>query len=222
MLTTPDTPDRQKTQIAHSNVTLRMVPKISAKKVKNRSLKNMLTKLNLWDMTEYDQVMFFDSDFIFLHNPASAFHDCGKSSFCACADTGISGFSRGRLNGNTYFNSGFMVVRPSADQFKYLKASVKAAENTDFVDQDMLNHVYQRKWKRLDSKYNLMHVNGPISSTTVAIHEKLWIMQQKYPHGNWIWNKERDTVSSIQNEGSNMRRRVPALRQKLKNSRGVV
>ena len=90
-----------------------------------------------------------------------------------------------------------MVVKPSIDRFHFLMKSTDSAEGTMFVDQDMLNHVYKNKWKKLDSKYNIMHVDGPISSSAVAIHEKLWIMQEKYPAGQWIWNRQEHRVDSI-------------------------
>jgi alpha-N-acetylglucosamine transferase len=211
ILTTADTPERQLNQIQQENVVIKTVPKISAKKAQNKSLLNMLTKLHVWALTDYTQVMFFDSDFIFLHNPATAFDLCGLNPFCACSDTGIKSFSHGKVDGKTYFNSGFMVVRPSSTEFQYLLTSTAAAENTQFVDQDMLNNVYQGRWKKLDSKYNVMHVDGPISNSAVAIHEKLWIMQKKYPTGNWIWNKEHGNVDPVVRKAmrNKMLRRVP-------------
>lgn len=192
IMVTDDTPSRQIQQITQEGVIVKTVKKLSAKKAVNPSLLNMLTKLHAWALVEYDQVIFFDSDFVFLRNPATAFKDCGESPFCASSDTGISSFSRGKIDGRTYFNSGFMVIRPSLEEFSYLQGSTAAAEGTTFVDQDMLNAVYRGKWKKLDSRYNVMHVNGPISDSAVAIHEKLWVMQQKYPTGNWIWNKEKN------------------------------
>lgn len=184
------------------NVTIKIVSKISAKSAKNRSLLNMLTKLHVWGMIEFDQVLFFDSDFLFLRNPASAFQECGGHAFCACADTGIGSYSRGGIKASNYFNSGFMVIRPSEQVFAHLttRENIAKAEGTQFVDQDMLNNVFQGRWKRLDSKYNLMHVHGPIANRTIAVHEKLWIMQEKYPTGHWIWNKHRSQVESLRTE----------------------
>lgn len=217
ILATADTPYLQRQQVSTRNATVNIVTKISAKRAKNRSLLNMLTKLQVWAMVDYEQVIFFDSDFVFLCNPVTAFEECGTHPFCACADTGISSFTQGRLSGHSYFNSGFMVIRPSIKTYHYLtsKSSVAAAEGTQFVDQDMLNSIFQNKWKRLDSKYNLMHVSGPISETTVAIHEKLWIMQEKYPSGNWIWNKLTSRVEpGFENGMAALRRRKIPLKIK--------
>lgn len=183
-------------QIQELNVVMKIVPTISAKKSPNPSLLNMLTKLHLWNLLDYTQVMYFDSDFIFLRDPSPAFLECGLSPFCACIDTGIKHVGVGRMSGERYFNSGFMVLRPSRNEFAYLQKHLYTADGTTFVDQDMLNNLYQGKWKRLDSKYNVMHIQGEIDPRTVAIHEKLWILQQKYPTGNWIWNKDKTSVEA--------------------------
>ncbi len=199
IMVTDDTPLSHVERIKRMDdtVIIYSVQKISARNAKDKSLLSMLTKLQLWSLVQYEQVIYFDSDFIFLKNPESAFYDCGESEFCACGDTGIKSYYGNRYTASNYFNSGFMVIRPSLKQYEYLKSYKHVAENTAFVDQDMLNNIYQNKWKQLDSKYNVMHVSGAIDSSIVAIHEKLWVMKQKYPLGNFIWNNSENQIQAI-------------------------
>ena len=48
----------------------------------------MLTKLNIWDLTNYERVIYYDSDHIFLKNPFDAFRLCFKFELCATIDVG--------------------------------------------------------------------------------------------------------------------------------------
>ena len=74
-----------------------------------------LSKLHLWGLTDYDQVLYFDNDFVFLKDPTSAFSACGRANLCATVDRLIAD-----NGGQGYFNSGFLVLRPNADSFTNL------------------------------------------------------------------------------------------------------
>ena len=113
-----------------------------------------LSKLHLWGLTEYDQILYFDSDFVFLKNPNSAFNDCGAANLCATVDRLIT--SNG---GQGYFNSGFLVKRPNADSFTNLVKNKGIADGKYFPDQDLLNEYFKGKWSSLPDSFNHMHCN---------------------------------------------------------------
>ncbi len=208
ILATSDVPADQLTTITAAGATIRNVPKLSARMSGDKSLLNMLTKLHAWNLVEFDQVIFYDSDFVFLKNPAAAFAEC-RTDFCASGDTGIRSIMPEK-SPTTYFNSGFMVIRPSKEKFNELLKSVYLAENTRFVDQDLLNSVFKDKWQRLSYKYNIMHVNGPIGPDAVAIHEKLWILRSKYRDLHYIWNQPSDPLVTAAPPSSEASHVVPA------------
>ena len=65
------------------------------------------TKLNLFNLTQYEQVMYYDSDIIFMNNPEDAFGRCkaAADNICAVADTFISTVYP-KVKVGSYFNSG--------------------------------------------------------------------------------------------------------------------
>lgn len=42
-----------------------------------------MSKFWVWNMVEYDQIAFFDLDYVFLRSPSGVFEDCGDADFCA-------------------------------------------------------------------------------------------------------------------------------------------
>ena len=98
---------------------------------------------------QYDHVIFCDSDFVFLQDPISVIAECAKATlplptessakggdlisemvqrvpapFCATVDHGI---------GESYFNSGFMVITPNMTTFDDLMAHRAWADNTGHI-----------------------------------------------------------------------------------------
>ena len=150
----------------------------------------MLTKLHIWNMTEFDRIAYFDVDRIFMHDPSSLFDLC-KTNFCAVQDHGITN--------RKYFNAGFFVTTPSLETFKMLYALREKANNRGLAEQDMLNDVFS-DWTALPAEYNLMPKGFiPTIRTSlqnaISIHEKYW---QLYDGGGdhlpplqeneWPWN----------------------------------
>jgi hypothetical protein len=172
-------------------VLIARVSNIAALSSSDPSMLNMFTKFHAWNLTQYAQVAFYDNDHVFLRDPTPAFEECGEAPFCATGDTGIADFYHrpDAINEHTYFNAGFMVLRPNATTLQWLMAQRHLGEGTPFVDQDMLNSVYAGTWTRLNERYNRMHTyRRGITDDTVAVHEKVWVLQQNFPEPHWPWN----------------------------------
>eukprot|EP00835_Amoeboradix_gromovi_P004535 NODE_358_length_10198_cov_0.265076.p3 type:complete len:311 gc:universal NODE_358_length_10198_cov_0.265076:9048-9980(+) len=144
---------------------------------------SMLTKLALWNMTEYDRVAYFDSDHVFLNSPDKIFEDCGDAIFCSTPDTQIA---------ETYFNAGLMVIKPNVTLYDEYLTKTELAKSS-FAEQDMLNKIYNGTWKNVDKKYNLMHPTKETINTPdlIAVHEKWWVLKNdlKLTDSKWIWNQ---------------------------------
>ena len=163
---------------------------------RNEHYASMLTKLHLWNLIEYEQVMYYDCDFIFQRNPVGAFDQCSWSALCATLDTGISDVDKS-IKPGTYFNGGFLVLKPSKTTYNYLLSKRNIANGKYFVEQDMLNELYRGRWGRLDQSYNLMHCYKlkNIEENVIAIHEKMWILRKSFPGSNYIWNSPKMQVN---------------------------
>lgn len=179
------------------NVRLIPVEKISIPhNKKNAHYATMLTKLHIWNLTEYEQVIYYDCDFVFQHNPESAFAACSWSNLCATPDTGITKVDHS-IVGGSYFNGGFLVVRPNKKIYEDLMSKRSYANDRPFVEQDYLNYVYKNKWGKLDNNYNLMHcyLFQKISTKVIAIHEKMWILRKSFPQRGYIWNSSKMQIN---------------------------
>lgn len=118
---------------------------------------NVFSKLLIWNLTQYEQVVFIDTDAYLTGDIGSAnsiFHDCGAHSFCAVHDN-----LKLTPAGNPLLNAGMMVVRPSKVELKWLMG--KLAEyiflpGSKTPEQVFLSDVYsqidQIKW--LSARYN--------------------------------------------------------------------
>lgn len=172
------------------NLTLQKVSQISIPHSTHRYA-NMLTKLHLWNLAQYDQIIYYDVDFIFQKNPASAFNDCGSYSLiCAVHDQGIAQVRKNADTSN-YFNAGFLVLLPDPYIYQQLIGRQTDAYSLQFVEQDLLNNYFSSRWKRLDEKYNLMHCyrQQSIRPDVIAIHEKLAELKKTFPDKRYVWNQ---------------------------------
>ena len=101
------------------------------------------TKLHAFGYSEYDRVIFIDSDVIVVKSIDHLFKDV-KTDFAACAQTPYF---------EHVFNSGMMVFKPSKVLFEDLMAKKDVLSSIDGSDQGFLNE-YFKEWEKLDIKYN--------------------------------------------------------------------
>lgn len=113
-------------------------------------------KLRIFEMEQYDKLLYIDSDMIVLDNLDHLF-DCEHITACQGGKM---------IYGWEDINSGLMLVRPNSEEFRAMlgllpvvcESKIKA--NCGFGDQDVISHYYKhvnRKWegeKRLDERYN--------------------------------------------------------------------
>ena len=165
--------------------------------VEDQNYASLFTKIAIFSLVQFDRIIYYDLDFVFQSNPITAFAACAGSIICACRDGGmtqswlIDSHLDDVLTPNNYFNAGFIVLKPNKYIYDELIAAVnsevKTVQTYKFAEQDLFNVYFKGKWKELDSSYNLMHVQH-ISASAVAIHEKLWILQEKFKGLTYVWN----------------------------------
>ncbi|KAL9248100.1 hypothetical protein vseg_021460 [Gypsophila vaccaria] len=135
------------------------------------------SKLRVWQLTEYDKVIFIDSDFIVLHN-IDHFFDYPQ-------------FSAGP-NDKWLFNSGIMVLEPSQCFFKTLMSKRHTMKSYNGGDQGYLNEVLTW-WHRLTRKLTFIkfyaHEDGnrsvPLDRHTIHyLGFKPWLCYRDYDC-NW-------------------------------------
>ncbi|XP_010511230.1 PREDICTED: putative UDP-glucuronate:xylan alpha-glucuronosyltransferase 4 isoform X2 [Camelina sativa] len=98
------------------------------------------SKLRVWQVTDYDKLVFIDADFIILKKLDYLFYYPQISA---------SG------NDKVLFNSGIMVLEPSACMFKELMEKSFKIESYNGGDQGFLNEIFVW-WHRLSKRVNTM------------------------------------------------------------------
>ncbi|KAL9660509.1 hypothetical protein QQ045_025324 [Rhodiola kirilowii] len=98
------------------------------------------SKFRLWQLTDYDKVIFIDSDIIVLRSLDLLFH------FPQMSAVG---------NDNSIFNSGIMVLEPSNCTFHHLMNRRKKIISYNGGDQGFLNEVFVW-WHRLPRRVNFL------------------------------------------------------------------
>ncbi|EPS62267.1 hypothetical protein M569_12523, partial [Genlisea aurea] len=98
------------------------------------------SKFRLWQLTEYDRVVFIDADLLLLRNIDFLF---------AMPEISATG------NNGTLFNSGVMVIEPSDCTFRLLMDHVGEFESYNGGDQGYLNEVFTW-WHRIPKRVNFL------------------------------------------------------------------
>ena len=136
------------------------------------------SKLRLWQLTDYDKVIFIDADLIILKN---------IDKFFAYPQLSAA------PNDKVLFNSGIMVIEPSTCLFEDMMSKSRRLMSYNGGDQGFLNEVFTW-WHRLPGKLNYLKIckrqdnpNHEMEKGTYTIHFlglKPWACYKDYDC-NW-------------------------------------
>lgn len=105
-------------------------------------LHNVLTKLHVFRLTQFDKIIFLDADVLPVRPLSHLF--TLPHEFSAVPDVGWPDI----------FNSGMMVFSPGEGKFKEIMDIVKTKGSWDGGDQGILNEWRGNDWNRLSFAYN--------------------------------------------------------------------
>ncbi|CAF3841643.1 unnamed protein product [Rotaria sp. Silwood1] len=116
---------------------------------------NQFTKLALWNMTEFDSIVYLDADTLVLGD-ISHLHEL-------VADPSRTGFEFAAVADNWHgkfayhFNAGVLVIHPSIDVFKELIRTMSLPGNYEptMAEQAFLNAFFQLRYLQLPLIYNV-------------------------------------------------------------------
>ncbi|XP_062227499.1 UDP-glucuronate:xylan alpha-glucuronosyltransferase 1-like [Phragmites australis] len=101
------------------------------------------SKFRLWQLTDYDRVVFLDADLLVLRNMDFLFEEEAAAELSATANSGAR------------FNSGVMVLEPCNCTFELLMSGIHDIDSYNGGDQGYLNEVFTW-WHRLPRRANLL------------------------------------------------------------------
>ena len=118
----------------------------------NRGSKYMYTKIRVFELVEFDKIVFLDADMLVCSNIECLFEKEHMSAVVA---------GKFMLKNASWvdFNSGLMVIKPEPATFEKMLEVIKTLDSNDRTDQGFLNNFYC-EWKsntglHLDHKFNL-------------------------------------------------------------------
>ncbi|OIT33188.1 PREDICTED: putative UDP-glucuronate:xylan alpha-glucuronosyltransferase 5 [Nicotiana attenuata] len=134
------------------------------------------SKLRIWQLSEYDKVIFIDSDFVVFRNIDQFF------SYPELSAAGNDGY---------IFNSGVMIIEPSKCKFQNLMNKRFEVGSYNGGDQGFLNEMFVW-WHRWPSKLNTLKIFGnsshrDLSDDSYTVHYlglKPWMCYEDYDC-NW-------------------------------------
>lgn len=101
--------------------------------LKNKGFIFTFNKLHVWNLLEYERVVYLDADNILLRNSDELFN-CGQ--FC------------GVFMNPCHFHTGLMVITPNATEYARLLRELKRLKSFDGADQGFLSAVYSSSLRR--------------------------------------------------------------------------
>lgn len=155
LMATPDVPGDARKRLASRGWQVREVLPITNLYTDDQRLfsrfKHSFTKLRVFELTDLEKVVFLDADTVVLQNVDELF---ARPAIAAAPDFFMP----------DHFNSGVMVLEPSADLFAELLEALAVAPTYDGGDQGFLNSYWADWWAmpvehRLAPGYNMPHFN---------------------------------------------------------------
>ncbi|KAL8216229.1 hypothetical protein R6Q57_023066 [Mikania cordata] len=145
----------KRSALAAAGWTIRIIERIRNPRAEKDSYNEYnYSKLRLWQLTDYDKVIFIDSDIVVLRNLDVVF------SFPQMSAVG---------NDNSIFNSGIMVIEPSNCTFMHFMQQTEEIISYNGGDQGFLNEIFVY-WHRLPRRVNFL--KNFWSNTTVETSMK--------------------------------------------------
>ena len=108
----------------------------------------LFSKLWVWRLAMYEQILYTDLDTLFIHSPHQLFHMRVSTQSPAMA------LDPTRKH---YFNAGVVLLRPSEDEYQRLISAMDANSHSssgENAEQDFLNIFYHGRIVQLDSRFN--------------------------------------------------------------------
>ncbi|KAI4658106.1 hypothetical protein J4E81_005493 [Alternaria sp. BMP 2799] len=171
---------------------------------------DVMTKLRVWEMTQYDRILVMDGDSMLLKNLDGVFDDPGAqllatkptnetnlpSTYLLASNSEVwdstHSFPPGHGTGLKKagkMNAGFFILAPSLDAFNYYKELLNTPNSFDprYPEQNLMNYAHRwdgpMPWREIAYTWNIRCPNDvDIAKGLVSVHEKWW--KQPYIYEN--------------------------------------
>jgi alpha-N-acetylglucosamine transferase len=194
VLVTPSISEELRITLRRDGAIVKEVDKILPKAMKDQDhvkygqWGDCFTKFHLWNLIQYDRIMYLDSDVLPIKNLDDAFKLTYASDFEFLAPA-----DRYRdLTDLPTFNAGIMLLRPSSALLRIFLRKMESIHDyqTDFMEQGFLNWYYTKQRQRLPREYSGNFVSKDFS---LIQREKLRTVHEKY----WWLSKDKENEAQV-------------------------
>lgn len=119
---------------------------------------SIYSKLNTWSLTQYDKVLFVDSDIIFHKSFNHLFDMPMEPGWIAATEIPLSDTNQETLE---RFNSGVFLTCPSDDVFQDMMNKIHTIESYDYSDQGFLCEYFKNRVMYLSASMNMSKRASP-------------------------------------------------------------
>ncbi|ORX48902.1 nucleotide-diphospho-sugar transferase [Piromyces finnis] len=176
----------------------------------NRRWRNCYTKLHMFEMTEYDTIVYLDADLFIKKNIDELFdiandvrNTTGRNDFFGAVTDGSIKINYNNRERKGMLNAGIMILTPEMKVYNDLieLAPKKELYNSGFMEQGLLSYYYSdfnnqfnRTRYHLDARYNAQWLD---ESAYDEYYDKVYIIHQKI--GNIESSKSKQVQKNIFN-----------------------
>ena len=202
VLATPDVPESKLERLRKDGATVKVIERISESWMKPglERWRDMLSKLRMLELTQFDKVLFMDADMYIADRMDGIFTDptaepLASKAELAVEDEGVlpqsyifsaQQYMEGRVHpypppAGDYFSGGFFLCQPSTAMFNYYLtiAKIKDRFNSNAMEQGLLNYAHRRKgpmpWTDIYYKWTTTWPSmKEYEAGAHSLHEKWW------------------------------------------------
>ncbi|KAE9367667.1 glycosyltransferase family 8 protein [Stipitochalara longipes BDJ] len=204
VLATSDVALWKRDKLEQEGATIIMVEKLGSdwlQPLTNR-WKDIMAKLRLWELVQYDRILFLDADTFLLKSLDGVFDDPASNLRKSLENNDeikpdepalpvnylLASHPEVLHTSHSYpppewpnFNGGFFLMSPSLQMCYYLTSLLSIPERFDstYMEQSLLNYAHREMgnmpWSRLDWKWNINLPNmNDVQEGVHSVHAKLW------------------------------------------------
>ncbi|KAF2842747.1 glycosyltransferase family 8 protein [Patellaria atrata CBS 101060] len=222
VLVTEDVAQRKRDRLTKDGATVITIEKITSEFVHTEieRWKDVLSKLRLFDMTQYTKICFIDADHLVVKRLEGVFEDDATmvmatqnitsqtkddeaplpATFMFASKTDAGGYSHPYPpEPGDYLNAGFFVFQPSKELFNYYLSVININGRFDpgFPEQNLFNYAHRRDgnmpWQQLLYSWNMnWPTENDLRGGAASFHAKYWDGDPTHdPVLKEIWQQQR-------------------------------
>jgi alpha-N-acetylglucosamine transferase len=223
VLVTPEVAQNKRAQLAEEGAKIIPVENIAVDWISagigSGAWGSVLTKLQLWTLTDYDRILCLDSDTLLIESLNGVFDDRAAQQYetnMSLADNttnliphtytfggimeGISGDRSKPINPN-YLNAGFFMMQPDLNMYKYYMELLSKPNLFDpsMPEQNLFNYAHRvggpMPWQHLDEKWNTNCAKyEDVKMGWKTVHGKHWQLNFREESKGWNGRCDVDPV----------------------------